>query len=384
MASIIPDSDPLQQPFSLSPSLKLSHRVVLAPMTRMRASDSGVPHPRTKEYYAARATPGGLLISEGIVINPRGRGFPNTPGLYTDEQVEAWKEVNAGVRKKGGLMFAQLWHTGRISVPSQTGGFPPFSSTKTPLPGNHPLFGQENGTEPYVENEVLSLTGISEVISQFAHAARNAIHAGFAGIEIHGGNGYLLDQFVHDNINDRTDEYGGNLENRLRFPLEVVDAIVREIGRERVGIRVAPFHVLQQTRDSRRMETFGRYVGELEKRGLAYVHLVEPRYDQLSSEGAFASERNERDVVKEEHKNEDLSIWPFRRLLKKIPVIGAGGYDGASAREAISEGRVDLVAFGRTFTSNPELPKMLFEATPLKKYERATFYTPGMEGYLDP
>jgi 2,4-dienoyl-CoA reductase-like NADH-dependent reductase (Old Yellow Enzyme family) len=289
-------------------------------------------------------------------------------------------------------------HVGRVSVCSQTGGLPPLSSTKTPLPGDHALFGEKNGKEPYVESQVMSLQDIKDVVRQFAQAARNAIKAGFDGVEMHAGNGYLLDTFVHDNINDRTDSYGGSLENRLRFPLEVVDAVAAAIGKEKTAIRIAPFHVLQQTLDSNRICTFQTYTEELERRRVAYVHMVEPRYDQFSTEGAFSGHREDVNGA-EKQQGEDFSLWTFRRILKSTPLMGAGGYDAKTAREAIAEGKndvlneklhvlisligkVDLVAFGRHFTSNPDLPRRIFEGLPLTKYDRSTFYTPGMEGYL--
>ncbi|KAH7397650.1 12-oxophytodienoate reductase [Cadophora sp. MPI-SDFR-AT-0126] len=378
-------TDPLQTSFLLSPSILLSHRVVLAPMTRMRASASGIPHPRTAEYYAERATPGGLLISEGIVVHPRGRGFPNTPGLYTKEQVQEWKLITVAAKKKGGVFFAQLWHVGRVSVPSQTGGSPPLSSTSAHLAGLHPLFGEQNGTEPYVDSHAMTEDDIKDVVEQFALAAKNAIRAGFDGVEIHGANGYLLDTFVHSNINTRTDEYGSSLTNRLRFPLLVVDAVISAIGLTKTAIRLAPFHVLQETCDANRVETFTAYATELGKRGLAFVHMVEPRYDQFSLEGAFAVRRDVtevKDVEREQLGGNDMSLWPFRKALRGTPVIGAGGYDADSAREAVGTGRVDLVAFGRHFTSNPDLVKRLFEDLPLTKYKRKSFYTPSMEGYL--
>jgi 12-oxophytodienoic acid reductase len=182
----------------------------------------------------------------------------------------------------------------------------------------------------------MSLSSITQSIQQFVEAAQNAIEAGFDGVEIHGANGYLLDTFVHDNINDRTDEYGGSLENRLRFPLEVVDAVIAAIGKERTAIRIAPFHILQETLDSNRIRTFKRYTEELERRRLAYVHMVEPRYDQLSTEGAFSG-RIEVVVCEKKH-GDEFSLWTFRRILKKTPLIGAGGYDAKSARDAIAEG----------------------------------------------
>lgn len=180
------------------------------------------------------------------------------------------------------------------------------------------------------------MEGIKNVVEQFSAAARNAIDAGFDGVEIHGGNGYLLDTFVHDNINDRTDAYGGSVENRLRFPLEVVDAVVAAIGKEKAAIRIAPFHVLQQTRDSDRIGTFSRYTEELEKRGLAYVHKVEPRYDQFSTEGAFSSDI---EIFDEKVESNEYSLWTLRGILSNTPLIGAGGYDARSARDVLSEGK---------------------------------------------
>ncbi|KAJ8098937.1 putative NADPH dehydrogenase [Lipomyces tetrasporus] len=387
-------NDILQTPFKVAGHL-LSHRVVLAPMTRMRASDAGIINSSAAEYYAERSSPSSLVISEGTVIHPRGKGFPQTPGLWTEEQARAWKFVTDAVHAKGGVFFVQLWHVGRVSVPSQTGGFAPFSSTSAHLPGNHLLFGDDNATEPYVDSHAMTKRDIDDVVGQFELAAQHAIDiGGFDGVEIHGANGYLLDSFVHDNINRRTDEYGGPaIENRLRFPLRVIDAVIAAIGSEKTAIRLAPFHVLQETGDSNRQVTFAAYATELEKRGLAYVHMVEPRYDQLSTEGAFSA-----DIIRKgagprppceggtdsdnRTVNDSPSLWPFRRILMTTPVIGAGGYDGDSARQAIIEGRIDLAAFGRHFTSNPDLPERLFYRLPLTKYQRKTFYTPGVEGYL--
>ncbi|KAI1612132.1 12-oxophytodienoate reductase [Exophiala viscosa] len=384
-ADSTPDS--LALPFPLSSLHTLSHRMVLAPMTRMRASDDGIINTSAAEYYSSRATPGGLLISEGVVVAPRGRGFPNTPGLYTPEQVAAWKVVTEAVHDKGGVFFAQIWHVGRVAVPSQTGGYAPLSSTAGPLPGAHQLFGQQNATELYVPGEAMTKGQIEEAVGQFAQAARNAIEAGFDGVEIHGGNGYLLDTFVHSNINDRTDEYGGSLDNRLRFPLEVVDAVVEAVGSKRVGIRLAPFHVLQETLDEDRMGTFSEYARWLSTRGLAYVHLVEPRYDVLSTEGAFAGKVDRKAGAAEEvATSTTFSLEPFREILNKTnpptPLIGAGGYSASSAREAVKSGRVDLVAIGRHFTSNPDLVDRLLLGKSLTKYDRPTFYTPTLEGYL--
>lgn len=183
---------------------------------------------------------------------------------------------------------------------------------------------------------------VAAVLHAFSIAAKNAIRAGFDGVEIHSGNGYLLDTFLHSNINTRIDRYGGSMENRVRFPLEVIDAVIDAVGSDRVGVRIAPFHVLQETRDANRLETFGEYVRQLEKRQVAYVHIVEPRYDQLSTEGAFSSSIQRSETAKEETKGKaesaELSIWPFRDILKQTVLITAGGFDADSARSAITEG----------------------------------------------
>ncbi|RDW67181.1 alkene reductase [Aspergillus mulundensis] len=391
-------TSPLQTPYT-SPntptgtalSLSLSHRIVLAPMTRMRASNTTAAiNPSAATYYAERTTPGSLLISEGTIVSARGKGFPCTPGIWTSTQARAWKPITDAVHAKGGTFFMQLWHVGRVSVPSVIGGARPFSSTSAHLPGSHVLFGGGAGVEAYVDSHAMTTDDIRDVVAQFAHAAKLAVEvAGFDGVEIHGANGYLLDSFVHDNINTRTDGYGGSLANRLRFPLEVVDAVIGAVGARRTAIRLAPYHVLQETGDSNRIATFSAFAAELERRGLAYVHIVEPRYDQGSGEGAFSGDIK-RDGTSQAQEGGDGkvngektgSIWPFRRILKNTTVIGAGGYDAASAAKAIEEGRIDLAAFGRYFTSNPDLPERLFRSLPLTKYHRPTFYTPGEEGYL--
>lgn len=285
-------------------------------------------------------------------MHPHGKGFPRTPGLWTHDQALGWKPIVDAVHAKGGTFFVQLWHVGRVSVPSQTGGLPPLSSTVAHLPGEHILFGastgEGDGSEPYVDSHAMTLQEIKHVVNQFAHAAKLATQvAGFDGVEIHGANGYLLDTFVHDNINTRTDEYGGSVAARLKFPLEVVDAVIEAVGSSnKTAIRLAPYHVLQETNDSDREGTFSVFCAELELRRLAYVHIVEPRYDQLSQEGAFSGK-----IMRPQNQNQEnaattssaASIWPFRRILKSTTVIGAGGYDATSAAEAIEQGENNLI-----------------------------------------
>ncbi|KAL4885963.1 hypothetical protein BJY04DRAFT_179600 [Aspergillus karnatakaensis] len=271
-----------------------------------------------------------------------------------------------------------------------TGGLKPFSSTDVHLPGRHVVFGAVVGgdeSEAYVGSHAMTKEDIRNVVRQFANAARLAVEvAGFDGVEIHGANGYLLDTFVHDNINTREDEYGGSLENRLRFPLEVVDAVVGAVGRERTAIRLAPFHNLQETNDSDRLRTFSVYAEKLEERGLAYVHMVERRYDQFSKEGAFSGsiqrKGGDEGTAQRGETLDDRSLWRFRKILKNTVLVGAGGYDGTSAAQAVEEGLIDVAAFGRYFTSNPDLPDRLFRGLPLTKYHRPTFYTSDSEGYI--
>ncbi|KAL5335296.1 hypothetical protein BJX70DRAFT_375506, partial [Aspergillus crustosus] len=274
-----------------------------------------------------------------------------------------------------------------------TGGLAPVSSTSEHLPGQHVIFGGREGddeTEVYVPSHALTKDEITEVVGQFAHAAKLAIEvAGFDGVEIHGANGYLLDTFVHDNINTRDDEYGVSLEKRLRFPLEVVDAVVAAVGREKTAIRLAPFHNLQGTNDSDPARTFSGYAERLEERGLVYVHIVERRYNQLSKEGAFSASIDRKKEGESEGKatqkttvEDDRSLWRYRRILKNTVLVGAGGYDGASAAQAVEDGLIDIAAFGRHYTSNPDLPERLFKGLPLTKYHRPSFYTAGSEGYI--
>lgn len=286
-------------------------------------------------------------------MHPRGKGFPRTPGLWRHDQALGWKPIVDAVHAQGGTFFVQLWHVGRVSVPSQTGGLPPLSSTAAHLTGEHILFGASSAaggdsSEPYVDSHAMSIQEIKDVVDQFAHAAKLATEvAGFDGVEIHGANGYLLDTFAHDNINTRTDEYGGggSVEARLKFPLEVVDAVVDAVGSNKTAIRLAPYHVLQETNDSDREGTFSVFCAELEKRRLAYVHIVEPRYDQLSWEGAFSGDIVRQQQQQSSETSSTASIWPFRRILKSTPVIGAGGYDATSAAEAIEEGETPIFLF---------------------------------------
>ncbi|OVA08072.1 NADH:flavin oxidoreductase/NADH oxidase [Macleaya cordata] len=318
---------PLLTPYKMG-NFQLSHRVVLAPLTRNR-SYGNLPQPHAILYYSQRASEGGLLITEATGVSDTAQGYPETPGIWTKEQVEAWKPIVQGVHEKGGIFFCQIWHVGRVSTYDfQPNGQAPISCTdKGCTPG---LYGVD-----WPSPRRLSVDEIPHVINDFRLAARNAIEAGFDGVEIHGANGYLIDQFMKDQSNDRTDEYGGSVEKRCRFALEVVKAVAEEVGVHRVGMRLSPFADYMETGDSN-PEALSLFMAEsLNKYGILYLHVIEPRMKD----------------------------------------------DG---NKAIDENRADLVAFGRLFLANPDLPKRFAVNAPLNKYNRDTFYIPDpVVGYTD-
>ncbi|KAE9612826.1 hypothetical protein Lal_00027430 [Lupinus albus] len=356
--SYIPNSDPdvvnpLFSPYKMG-NFNLSHRVVLAPLTRQR-SFKNVPQQHAVLYYTQRTSEGGLLIAEATGISDTAQGYPDTPGIWNKEQVEAWKPIIDSVHANGGVFFCQLWHTGRVSNSSyQPNGQAPISSTDKPL---RPL-GSSNNTNVYefTPPRRLRTDEIPHIVNDFRLAARNAIQAGFDGVEIHGAHGYLLEQFMKDSINDRTDEYGGSLENRCRFTLEVVEAVVNEIGAERVGIRLSPFANYAESGDSNPKELGLYLVKTLNKYGIVYCHMVEPRMISVG-----------------EKVESPESLVPMRKAFNGTFIV-AGGYDRQDGMDAVAEDRADLVAYGRMFISNPDLPKRFELDAPLNKYNRQTFY----------
>ncbi|XP_058090119.1 putative 12-oxophytodienoate reductase 11 [Magnolia sinica] len=354
---------PLLTPYKMGNFL-LSHRIVLAPLTRQR-SYGNVPQPHAILYYSQRTTKGGLLIAEATVISETARGYPETPGIWTKEQVEAWKPIVDAVHEKGGIFFCQLWHVGRVSnYGFQPNGQAPISCTDKPLTPKV----RSNGIDvaEFSTPRRLRIDEIPQVVHDFRVAARNAIEAGFDGVEIHGAHGYLIDQFLKDQVNDRTDKYGGSLENRCRFALEVVEAIVDEIGADKVSIRLSPFANYMESGDSN-PEALGLYMAEsLNKYGIVYCHMVEPRM-----------------VTAVEKFETPHSLVPMRKAFKGT-FIAAGGYDREEGNKAIASGSADLVAYGRVFLANPDLPRRFELNMPLNKYDRNTFYTPDpVVGYTD-
>lgn len=337
MSLSLSHSIPLLTPYQLGP-FTLSHRVVLAPLTRQRSYDC-MPQPHAILYYSQRASPGGLLIAEATGVSPTAQGYPNTPGIWSEEQVEAWKPIVNAVHDKGGVFFCQIWHTGRAShVEYQPNGQAPVSSTSKKIAGQT-LRANGKDLVEFSTPRALTTDEIPQIVDQFRIAARNARAAGFDGVEIHGAHGYLIDQFLKDSINDRSDCYGGTLENRCRFALEVVEAVANEIGADRVGIRLSPFAAYLDSGDSN-PEALGLYMAQaLNKYSILYAHYVEPRMVTVGE--AFPTEK---------------SLLPMRKAFKGSFLV-AGGYNREDGNAAIESGKADLVVYGRLFLANPDLPR---------------------------
>ncbi|KAM0940742.1 putative 12-oxophytodienoate reductase [Dioscorea sansibarensis] len=357
-------SSSLFSPYKMG-KFDLSHRVVHAPLTRSRSNDN-VPQPHTILYYSQRTTEGGFLISEATGVSDTAHGYPRTPGIWNKEQIEGWKPIVDAVHKKGGVFFCQIWHTGRASLLDyQPNREPPISCTNKPVT---PKKLSDTMIKVYPSPRRLQTEEIPHIVNDFKIAARNAIEAGFDGIEIHAANGYLIDQFFKDSVNDRKDEYGGSLENRCRFALEIVQGVVNEIGGDRVGIRLSPYTDYLDCWDSNPDELGLHMAKELSRYGILYCHVVEPRIT----------------VPKEMLKNmPSCPLFPMREAFDGTFIV-AGGYDGENGEKVIKEGNADLVAFGHLFLANPDLPKRFKLKAPLNKYDRSTFYTADpVIGYTD-
>jgi N-ethylmaleimide reductase len=336
----------------------------MAPLTRNRAiHGTDVPQALNAEYYAQRAGDTGLIISEATQISPTGKGYAWTPGIYSDEQVAGWKLVTEAVHAKNGKIFLQLWHVGRISHPSlQPGSVAPVApSAIAPIKQRTYI---ENGTFTEIGTpRALTLEEISGVIDDYRKATQNAIKAGFDGVEIHGANGYLIQQFLSDKSNHRTDQYGGSISNRLRFALEVVAAIVAEIGSDRTGIRLSPVTPANDAMDSSPASVYFPLIRELNKFKLAYVHVIE---------GATGGPR-------EFH---GFDFHAFRKEYNGAWMVN-NGYNLEMAVEAISSGYADLVAFGKLYIANPDLAKRFKQNAPLNEPDATSFYGGGAKGYTD-
>jgi N-ethylmaleimide reductase len=339
----------------------LPNRFVMAPMTRSRALAGNIPNPLAAIYYAQRAS-AGLLVTEGTQVSPQGVGYIRTPGIHSPDQVAGWRVVTDAVHQAGGRIFAQLWHVGRVSHPDfHDGGLPVGPSAIAAVGEAYTVNGRQTLEAP----RALTLAEIPDVVEQYRRAALYAKEAGFDGVELHGANGYLLDQFLRDGANHRTDDYGGSLQNRARFPLEVTDAVIGVWGPSRVGYKISPYFSNLGMSDSAPIDTFSYLAKELGARGILYLHVAE-----AVAGPAAASQGTER-------------ATPILKRLFGRAVIVNGGYSLESANSAIAARDADLVAFGVSFLANPDLPERLKRGVPLNTPQLDRFYAGEEKGYID-
>jgi N-ethylmaleimide reductase len=351
-------------------SMPLKHRVVMAPLTRSRSiQPNAIPGELMAEYYAQRASDGGLIIGEATNISITSRGWLGSPGLYSNEQIQGWKKVVAGVHRKGGHMFAQLWHTGRSSHVAMTGGEMPVSASVDPAYWQNPghLVSIPGGWVPPSPHRALTGVEIDGIVEDYRAAAERAKDAGFEGVELHAANGYLIDQFLQDGSNKRTDEYGGSIENRARLLLRIVSALVSVWGGDRVAVRIGPSGTWNGMSDSNPLALFSHVAASLNPFRLAYLHIIEPRI------GGSEVVREGQGAVASEH----------LRMIFEGKIIAAGGFEPDTAEAVVEQATADAVAFGRHFLANPDLPRRISEGLPLADYDRKTFYTFGAHGYTD-
>ncbi len=357
--------DVLFQPFTLG-ELHLPNRVIMAPLTRSRAKQPGdIPWEMNATYYAQRAN-AGLIIAEATQVSPQGKGYAFTPGIHSDEQVDGWRKVTSAVHDNGGRIILQLWHVGRISHPElQPNGQRPVAPSAIRPAGAQTFIDAKSGMVDILEPRALTADEIPGIVDQFRHGAENAKRAGFDGVEIHGANGYLIDQFIRSKSNLRSDTYGGSIENRIRFPMMVVDAVVGVWDTQRTGIRLSPTGTFNDMHDEDPIATFGVLASRLNDRGIAYVEVVEDSFQGNEIVGRPESVIN---AVRSEFKG---------------AYIGNGNYTADEARHRIQASLCDLVSFGRPFISNPDLPTRLRQGAPLNEYDSNTFYGGDEHGYTD-
>ena len=341
--------------------LELANRMVMAPMTRSRALDGNVANPMAATYYAQRAS-AGLIISEGTQVSPQGVGYIRTPGIHSPEQVAGWKVVTDAVHEASGKIFAQLWHVGRVSHPDFHGGELPVAPSALPVEGE---VWTPQGQKPIETPRALELDELPDVVAQFHLGAANAKKAGFDGVEIHGANGYLLDQFIKDGSNHRTDAYGGAIANRARLPLEVAEAVIDVWGPRKVGYRIAPHFSGYSVSDSTPVDTFSYLAEELSRLGLGYLHVVE------AIAGPMALPDGK------------VRTTPVLRQKFTGAFMVNGGYNADSGNAAIETGQADLVSFGVPFLANPDLPERFRTNAPLNQADFASFYAGEERGYID-
>ncbi|MCW8329153.1 alkene reductase [Photobacterium sp. SDRW27] len=337
-------TDNLFQPYALNSTITLSNRILMAPLTRCMADDALVPTQAMAEYYGRRAE-AGLIISEAVIIRPDGQGYPNTPGLFTPEQIAGWRKVTDAVHHNGGKIFAQLWHTGRVAHPHFFGGGDVLAPSAVAVEGTVPRMRELTYQVP----KAVTHDDIALLVKDYAQAASNAIDAGFDGVEIHGANGYLIDQFLHHDSNRRSDEYGGSAENMSRFALAVVDAVAERIGNERTALRVSPGAYFNIAGDNRDRDVFDFLLAELEHRDLAFLHI-----------GIFD------DSMEFDYLGGKASSYVRANYSKTL--VGVGSYTAETASSAIAEDKFDLIAIGRPFIANPDYVAKVREGAELVSY----------------
>lgn len=349
--------------------ITLKNRIIMAPLTRMRSAQPGnIPQELNEIYYAQRAS-AGLIITEATQVSQQGQGYPGTPGIHNKEQVAGWKKVTKAVHDKGGKIFLQLWHVGRISHSShQPDGKLPVAPSAIAAKNSGTYTAEWKPTE-ILTPRALEVSEIKEIVKDFKQASIYAKEADFDGVEVHMANGYLLDQFLQSGSNQRTDAYGGSIADRVKFPLEVLDAVLSVWGKDRVGVRLSPYGTFNDMSDSDPVALFGHLIEELNKREIVFVDMIEPRATTAGGD----------DKVNEKAPStSDLFKNKFKRVF-----ISAGGYNPDMAEEALQNNKADAIMFGRWFISNPDLPERIAKKADLTKYDRATFYGGQEKGYTD-
>lgn len=346
-------------PLQLGP-YQLPNRIVMAPLTRNRAGAGNTPQRMHVTYYQQRAS-AGLIITEATQVSPQGVGYPNTPGIHSQAQVEAWKQVTAGVHAVGGRIFLQLWHVGRVSHPSFHNGELPVAPSAIAPAGEAMT---HTGMQPFVTPRPLATEEIPGIIEQYRQGARNALAAGFDGVEVHGANGYLLDQFLRDGTNQRTDAYGGTIANRARLLLEVTQAVTAVWGGDRVGVRLSPSSTFNDMHDADPEATFSYVINALNDFNLAYVHLLETSEADLR------------------HGGRELPTRIFRPIYRGHLMVN-WAYTKETGNAAIARGDADLVSYGKLFIANPDLPQRFRQDAPLNQPDPSTFYGGDERGYID-
>jgi N-ethylmaleimide reductase len=348
-------------------AIQIPNRVIMAPLTRMRAGAGNAPTALNAEYYAQRAS-AGLIVAEGTAVSPQAQGYPNAPGIYTSDQIAGWRAVTSAVRARGGRIFLQIAHNGRNSHSSlMPGGEPPVAPSA--VPPNLPGFTKDFRQVPIETPRALETDEISSIVESFRQASLNAMEAGFDGVELQGANSHLIEQFLEDGTNLRTDKYGGSMENRARFLFEIVEQVRAAIGADRLGVRLSPYGQYGGIHESNPLQLFIFVIKALSKYQIAYLHLIEGRGSEIGLADSL-------------HEDALDNARLFRSFFTG-PLISAAAYTPESAAHAVKEQDADAIAFGRLYIANPDLVERIRGGLPLNAYDRSTFYGGGEKGYTD-